>query len=228
MIKALIFDFDGLILETETPIFQSWQEIYQVYGCELMLEEWLANVGTAEEQFDPFTSLEQRSGQPIDRQQTLIRRQRRELELIEHQRVLPGVREYLESARRLGLRVGLASSSSCDWVVGHLERLGLIGYFDAIAASDDVALTKPDPALYRTAVEWLGVAPREAVAFEDSRNGLIAAKRAGLYCVVIPNTLTHRLDLDDADIRLGSLEEMPLAELLASLERVTGVTGNPL
>jgi HAD superfamily hydrolase (TIGR01509 family) len=228
MIKALIFDFDGLILETETPIFQSWQEIYQVYGCELMLEEWLANVGTAEEQFDPFTSLEQRSGQPIDRLQTLIRRQRRELELIEHQRVLPGVREYLESARRLGLRVGLASSSSCDWVVGHLERLGLIGYFDAIAASDDVALTKPDPALYRTAVEWLGVAPREAVAFEDSRNGLIAAKRAGLYCVVIPNTLTHRLDLDDADIRLGSLEEMPLAELLASLERVTGVTGNPL
>jgi HAD superfamily hydrolase (TIGR01509 family) len=228
MIKALIFDFDGLILETETPIFQSWQEIYQVYGCELMLEEWLANVGTAEEQFDPFTSLEQRSGQPIDRQQTLIRRQRRELELIEHQRVLPGVREYLESARRLGLRVGLASSSSCDWVVGHLERLGLIGYFDAIAASDDVALTKPDPALYRTAVEWLGVAPREAVAFEDSRNGLIAAKRAGLYCVVIPNVLTHRLDLDDADIRLGSLEEMPLAELLASLERVTGVTGNPL
>jgi HAD superfamily hydrolase (TIGR01509 family) len=228
MIKALIFDFDGLILETETPIFQSWQEIYQVYGCELMLEEWLANVGTAEEQFDPFTSLEQRSGQPIDRQQTLIRRQRRELELIEHQRVLPGVREYLESARRLGLRVGLASSSSCDWVVGHLERLGLIGYFDAIAASDDVALTKPDPALYRTAVEWLGVAPREAVAFEDSRNGLIAAKRAGLYCVVIPNALTHRLDLDDADIRLGSLEEMPLAELLASLERVTGVTGNPL
>jgi HAD superfamily hydrolase (TIGR01509 family) len=228
MIKALIFDFDGLILETETPIFQSWQEIYQVYGCELMLEEWLANVGTAEEQFDPFTSLEQRSGQPIDRQQTLIRRQRRELELIEHQRVLPGVREYLESARRLGLRVGLASSSSCDWVVGHLERLGLIGYFDAIAASDDVALTKPDPALYRTAVEWLGVAPREAVAFEDSRNGLIAAKRAGLYCVVIPNALTHRLDLDDADIRLGSLEEMPLAELLASLERVTGITGNPL
>jgi HAD superfamily hydrolase (TIGR01509 family) len=222
MIKALIFDFDGLILETETPIFQSWQEIYQAYGCELLLEEWLANVGTAEEQFDPFASLEQRSGQPIDRQQTLTRRQRRELELIENQPVMPGVRAYLESARQLGLRVGLASSSSCDWVVGHLERLGLIGYFDAIAASDDVARTKPDPALYRTAVEWLGVTPWEAVAFEDSRNGLIAAKRAGLYCVVVPNALTHRLDLEDADIRLKSLEELPLADLLASLEQVVG------
>jgi HAD superfamily hydrolase (TIGR01509 family) len=220
MIKALIFDFDGLILETETPIFESWREIYHAYGCELLLDEWLANVGTAEEQFDPFASLEQRSGQPVDRKETMTRRQRRELELIEHQPVMPGVREYLASARRLGLRVGLASSSTCDWVVGHLERLGLIGYFDAIAASDDVARTKPDPALYRTAVEWLGVAPHEAVAFEDSRNGLLAAKRAGLHCVVVPNALTHQLDLEDADIRLGSLEQMPLADLLASLERV--------
>lgn len=222
MIKALIFDFDGLILETETPIFESWQEIYRDYGCELLLEEWLANIGTAEEQFDPFASLEQRSGQPVDRQQTLVRRQRRELELIERQAVMPGVREYLENARQLGLRVGLASSSSCDWVMGHLERLGLTGFFDAIAASDDVMQTKPDPALYRTAAEWLGVAPEHAVAFEDSRNGMIAAKRAGLYCVVVPNALTHQLDLDEADIRLGSLQDMPLAELLSSLERVTG------
>ena len=103
--------------------------------------------------------------------------------------------------------------------MGHLERLGLIGYFEAIAASDDVALTKPDPALYRTVVEWLEVAPHEAVAFEDSLNGLIAAKRAGLYCVVIPNALTQQLDLAEADRRLGSLEEMSLGDLLASLEQ---------
>lgn len=222
MIKALVFDFDGLILETETPIFQSWQEIYRDFGCELSLDEWLANVGTAEEQFDPVASLEQRSGQVVDRQQTLLRRQRRELELIQHQPVMAGVRQYLESARQMGLRVGLASSSTCDWVTGHLERLGLIGYFEAIAASDDVALTKPDPALYRTAVEWLGVAPHEAVAFEDSHNGLLAAKRAGLYCVVVPNALTHQLDLGLADWRLSSLDEMPLERLLACLEQAAG------
>ena len=220
MIKALVFDFDGLILETETPILQSWQEIYREFGCELSLEEWLVNVGTMEEQFDPVASLELRSGQPVDREQTLLRRQQRELELIQHQPVMPGVREYLESARQLGLKVGLASSSTCDWVVGHLERLGLIGYFDAIAACDDVARTKPDPALYRMAAEWLGVAPHEAVAFEDSLNGLLAARRAGLHCVVVPNALTHRLDLGEADIRLGSLSEMRLADLLASLEQV--------
>jgi len=219
MIKALVFDFDGLILETETPIFQSWQELYQEHGLELGLDQWLANVGTAEETFDPMEDLEQKLGRSLGRVSILSHRRRRELELIQSQPVLPGVRDYLESARKRRLRVGLASSSPCGWVVGHLERLGLIGYFEAIAASDDVARTKPDPALYRTVVEWLEVAPHEAVAFEDSLNGLIAAKRAGLYCVVIPNALTQQLDLDEADIRLGSLEGMSLADLLASLEQ---------
>ena len=220
MIKALVFDFDGLILDTETAIFQSWQEIYRAHGCELPLKAWLENVGTMEETFDPFTSLEQRSGHSIDRQLTLSYRQQRELELIQDEPVMPGVREYLEGARRLGLGVGLASSSSCDWVVGHLERLGLIGYFDAIAAGDDVTLTKPDPALYLTAVEWLGVNPGQAVAFEDSLHGLIAAKRAGLYCVAVPNQVTRHLDLEQADLRLDSLAEMSLVDLLASLEQV--------
>jgi HAD superfamily hydrolase (TIGR01509 family) len=218
MIKALVFDFDGLILETETPIYQSWQEIYQEHELELSLDQWLANVGTAEEQFDPMANLEQKLGRSLDQASLLSHRRRRELELIHSQPVLPGVRDYLEDARKMKLRVGLASSSPCEWVVGHLERLGLIGFFDAITASDDVTRTKPDPALYRTAVEWLEVAPDEAVAFEDSLNGLIAAKRAGLYCVVIPNALTQQLDLENADIRLGSLDEMPLADLLASLK----------
>lgn len=219
MIKALVFDFDGLILETETPIFQSWQEIYREFDCQLSLDEWLVNIGTLEEPFDPVASLEQRSARPVEREATLNRRQQRELELIRRQPVLPGVREYLEGARQMGLKVGLASSSTCDWVVGHLERLELFGYFDVIVASDDVHRTKPDPALYRTAAEWLEVAPHEAVAFEDSLNGLVAAHRAGLYCVVVPNALTHQLDLGEADLRLGSLAEMSLADLLARLEQ---------
>jgi HAD superfamily hydrolase (TIGR01509 family) len=221
MIRALIFDFDGLILETETPIFQSWQELYRDYGLELRLEQWIANVGTAEEMFDPLANLERQLGHPIDREVELPRRRQRELELIQTQPILPGVLDYLEGARKLGLKIGLASSSPCEWVVGHLERLGLIGYFEAIAASDDVARTKPDPALYRTAVEWLKVKPEQAVAFEDSLNGLIAAKRAGLRCVVVPNALTRHLSLEQADWRLNSLAEMPLEELLSRLEQAT-------
>ena len=106
---------------------------------------------------------------------------------------MPGVLDYLRDAHRLGLKVGLASSSSCAWVEGHLVRLGLREYFDCVRARDDVSITKPDPALFLSAVETLGVQPCEAIAFEDSRNGLIAARRAGLHCVAVPE-LPHPPD----------------------------------
>jgi beta-phosphoglucomutase-like phosphatase (HAD superfamily) len=120
----------------------------------------------------------------------------------------------------MGLKVGLASSSSCTWVEGHLQRLGLRTFFDSVHAKDDVQLTKPDPALYRSAVEALGVAPDEALAFEDSRNGIIAAKEAGLYCVAVPNTLTRRTDISQADITLDSLSELSLEDLLEQIEAI--------
>ncbi len=217
-IKALVFDFDGLILETETPILVSWQELYQERGCSLSLEMWLQNVGTAEETFDPIADLEQKSGRRLHPQDDLERRRRREMELIVGQPPLPGVVEYLQSARRMGLKVGLASSSSCEWVTGHLRRLGLLEYFDAIVASDDVARTKPDPALYRMAVEWLGVLPEQAVAFEDSLHGIQAARRAGLFAVAVPNEITRLLPLEGADLQLASLAGLPLEELLERLE----------
>jgi len=219
MIKALVFDFDGLILETETPIFQAWQELFRRYQCELTLEQWLVNIGTAEEKFDPITDLQRQAGQTLALQADLAWRLQRETELIHLQPVRPGVRQYLEDAHRLGLKVGLASSSSCRWVTGHLERLKLLHFFDAILARDDVARTKPDPELYRRAVEALGVQPQAAVAFEDSYNGLLAARRAGLYCVAVPNSMTAASRLDEAHLQLGSLAEMQLAELLQHIAR---------
>ena len=122
-------------------------------------------------------------------------------------------------AKKLGLKVGLASSSPCDWVTGHLSRLGLIQYFDCIYARDDVRRTKPDPELYLTVIDEFQIGSHEAVVFEDSPNGILAAKRAGLFCVAVPNPLTRQLRLDHADFRLNSLAEMPLSELLFQLEK---------
>jgi HAD superfamily hydrolase (TIGR01509 family) len=213
-IQALVFDFDGLILDTETPIFQSWQEMYRAYGLELPLELWVTNIGTAEEPFDPLTELVRQSSMPLDHQEIAARRMQRELELIQDHAPLPGVVDYLQDAQSLGLKVGIASSSSCRWVSGHLERLGLIGYFNAIVAKDDVPVTKPDPTLYRAILEKLDVAPERAVAFEDSPNGILAARRAGLFCVAVPNVMTRYLPIDHADLRLDSLAEMTLEDLL--------------
>jgi beta-phosphoglucomutase-like phosphatase (HAD superfamily) len=219
MIRALIFDFDGLILETESPIYQSWQELYQSYGKQLSLEQWETILGTNEGSFDPMVELEAQVGRLQDRENVLRQVRQREWDLISAQPVLPGVKDYLVEAKKLGLKVGLASSSPCDWVTGHLSRLGLIQYFDCIYARDDVRRTKPDPELYLTVIDEFQIGPEEAVVFEDSPNGILAAKRAGLLCVAVPNPLTRQLRLDHADFRLNSLAEMPLSELLFQLEK---------
>ena len=219
MIKALVFDFDGLILETEQPLYQSWQELYWANGLDLPFDKWALNIGTAEEPFDPIAELESLPSWTLDKNQELSRRLEREMELIQSQPPRPGVVEYLEDARKLGLKVGLASSSSCKWVTGHLERLGLRQYFDCVQARDDVELTKPDPELYLSAVEILGAKPEEAIAFEDSPNGILAAKRAGLHCVAVPSMLTRQLDTGLADLQISSLAEMRLEELVREIER---------
>ena len=125
MIKAIIFDFDGLILDTESPIFQSWQEVYRERGCELGLEEWAANIGT-EDTFDPVTHLEGILGESLDAAAIRSVRKPREAAPIEAEPILPGVERYIADAKRLGLKLGVASNSSHDWVTGHLERLGLL------------------------------------------------------------------------------------------------------
>lgn len=218
MIEALIFDFDGLILDTETPIYQSWQELYRAHGCELPLEKWATVIGTYEEPFDPFAHLQELAG-PLEARVVLAQREQREKTLIAGQTPRPGVEAYLRDARRLGLKIGLASSSPCSWVAGHLERLGLIGYFDCLRARDDVKVTKPDPALYLAALDCLGVPAESALALEDSPNGVLAARRAGIFCVAVPNPLTRLLPLDHANLRVESLAEMPLSELLRQVSR---------
>ena len=219
MIRALIFDFDGLILDTEVPDFVSWQEIYEAHNCELPFAEWAACIGTADATFDPYTHLETQVGAPLDRETIRSRRRARYAELVAVECVLPGVEAVIAEARGRGLSVGLASSSTREWVLGHLNRLGLHAHFDCVRCSDDVRRTKPDPELYLAAVGALGLKPEEAIAIEDSPNGVLAAKRAGLFCVAVPNRLTCGLALDRADLRLSSLAEMPLDALLQAAER---------
>ena len=218
MIRGIIFDFGGLILETEEPEFQSWQELYAEFGCTLPFARWAAVIGTAEHDFDPYAELEAQLGRPVDRAAVRARRRARFAELVAAQPILPGVEDYIADAQRLGLRLAVASSSARAWVAGHLTRLGLHDHFAALACADDVVRTKPDPALYLAALAALGLEPHEAIALEDSPNGIAAAKRAGLFCVAVPNPLTRHLSLAAADLQLTSLADLPLADLLAHVQ----------
>lgn len=214
VIQGLIFDFDGLILETEYPIFVANQELYQSFGQELSLATWSEVIGLSPNEHDPVADLEALVGSPLDREKLQVQLSRRENELILVEEILPGVEEYLKNAKEMGLKLAIASSSSHAWVQGHLERVQLLHYFDVICCSDDVERAKPDPALYQLALEKLDLSPAQVIVFEDSPNGVLAANRAGLFSVAVPTKLTSQLSLDHADLVLRSLAEVSLDALL--------------
>ena len=216
MFKAIVFDFDGLILDTEEPIYQSWLEVYQAHGEDLPFERWILTVGSSNAAFHPQHHLEERLGRPLPKE-VLDRRVGRRTELILANAVLPGIVDHLARARELGMKAGLASSSNRDWVRGHLARLGILDRFECLRCRDDVEKVKPEPDLYLAVLDCLGVRPEDAFAVEDSPNGVTAAKRAGLKCVAIPNSITERLDLTHADLVLRSLADVTLDGLMAKL-----------
>jgi HAD superfamily hydrolase (TIGR01509 family) len=213
VIRAIVFDFDGLILDTEEPVYRSWLEVYQAHGQELPFERWIQIVGSTTTGFHPQNHLEERLGRPLPKE-VLDRRIGRRTEMILAQKLLPGVVLRLDEARAAGIKLGVASSSTSDWVRGHLARLGILEKFDCIRCRDDVARAKPEPDLYVAVLECLGVSASEAIAIEDSPNGITAAKRAGMRCVAIPNSITAGLDLSRADLVLPSLADVTLDQLL--------------
>lgn len=217
MIRALVFDFDGLILDTEEPIYRSWLEVYEAHGEALPFERWVQIVGSTTAEFNPQHYLEERLGRPLA-QDVIERRIGRRIELVLAQQLLPGIVQHIDAAKSLGLKLGVASSSTRDWVTGHLERLGILGRFGCVRCRDDVANAKPAPDLYIAVLDCLGVNPSEAFAIEDSPNGVIAAKQAGMRCVAIPNSITARLDLSQADVVLRSLSDVALRDLLQRLD----------
>ena len=207
MISAIVFDLDGLIIDTERTSLQSWDEAYHQAGLELPLDLWRTTIGTWGAAFDPVTDLGRRRGRPLSAGEIEARRER-EWELASELPVMPGVLEHLDAAAAYGMSTAVASSSSRRWVNGQLDRLGLADRFDCVCTRDDVLRTKPDPSLYFRTLLSLGVDGSEALAYEDSANGLLAAKAAGLRCVVIPGPLTAGSDYSLADVVLESLAEV--------------------
>lgn len=218
MIEAVVFDFDGLIFDSETHEYETVREQFAEHGAELPMEVWSLCIGRAPDFFDPYAYLEERTGAAVDRALLAERRRARFAERIQGETAIPGVEEALRAAKSLGLRIGLASSSDRRWVEGQLRAIGLWHFFECVRTREDVENAKPWPDLYRSVLACLGVDPRRAVAFEDSPNGALAARRAGMYCVIVPNSVTAGLEFGEHDLRLESLMQAELADLLARLE----------
>jgi len=214
---AVVFDLDGTIVDTEQPVFEAWRRTWADLGHELRLEDWLLCVGRDDALFDPMAALEQRVGAGFDGEAVRAARRALEAELVAVTVVRNGVEAWLDEADAAGLPVGVASSSPRRWVDDQLARLGLAGRFATVQSSTEVGVTKPDPAAYLAACAALGVAPPEALAVEDSANGLAAARAAGMATVAFPNPVTAGLDLSAADLLVPDLAAWTLSGAWAAI-----------
>ena len=214
MIRALILDFDGLILDTETPLLGAWNQVHQDAGLEFDLLAGQKIIGHSGVAYNPWQAF----GPNADIAALETQFQSHKDKIIRFQPILPGVERLLEHARSLGVPTAVASNSFHDHVDSHLQRLGLKRYFKTTICRDDVSHPKPAPDVYHAACAALGVDPHHAVAFEDSPPGHEAAHAAGLRVVVIPNPSTVHYDFPHATIRLVSLAELSLPDLFAKLD----------
>ncbi len=217
-IKGIIFDFDGLICDTESTEFTAWEKLFAEYGLPFPFDQYLKTVGAVHNDETPFLMLKDMAGAYVDLDRAREKFYEYRNELNESEPLRPGVLSYLESAKSLDLRIGLASSSPYSWVNSHLERLKVKTFFDCIKSFEDVHKTKPDPQLFILALQCLELRGQETIALEDSANGVKAAHSADLITIAVPNKVTRKLNFKDADLILDSLEEIPLEDLLAKFQ----------
>jgi HAD superfamily hydrolase (TIGR01509 family) len=219
-VRALLLDFDGTMLETESSSYGSWRELLAEHGYELTPETWSAAVGTIGG-VDPIALLEEHLGTKVDREALEARARARHMETLSEEEFRPGIQQLVDDAHERGVHTAIVTSASRWWVTSHLERLGLEDEWDVIVSADkDPERAKPRPVLYLEAAERLGVRPEEAVAVEDSPNGVTAARRAGMQVVAFPNPVTAAMDLREADAIVEDLDGLGLDGLLERIGRV--------
>jgi len=215
--KALIFDFDGTIQDTENAEYQAWQEVVHMRGYEITHDIYGSVVGNMATTSDAFDWISSHYGLGLIREVDLPAIIQRSLEIRMQQSARPGVVEYLKSARENGLALAIASSSDRSWIDAHLNIIKLNGVFDVISTANDVKNIKPDPELFLLTLDRLKITPEQAVVFEDSPNGVKAAKAAGITTVAVPNDVTRHYNFDEADLIIPSMAEIPLQGLLTRL-----------
>jgi HAD superfamily hydrolase (TIGR01509 family) len=220
VIRALLLDFDGLLYDTETSAYGAWEELFAQHGAHLSRSHWVAEVvgrPPGASSFDPIAELERVTGERLDRAAVLAERDERRRAMLPHQ-LMAGADEFLAGAAQRGLKTAIVTSNSRSNVRAHLARAGSTHRFDAIVSADgDPARGKPRPTLYLEALRELGVGADEAIAFEDSPNGVAAATAAGIYTIAVPSEMTRGAPgLEAADRTIGSLAELQRSELVAS------------
>ena len=205
MIKACVFDMDGVLIDTEPVWRRVERDVFRRVGIELtdaqLRETWGMRI---EEVVDFWYHARPWDGiRPRAVQREIVRAM---VDHVSNDGVpLPGAVDAVSTAREAGLRVGIASSSSHELIEAVIRRLDLAHLIDAVCTADDEKLGKPDPAVYMSAARLLGAKPGECIAVEDSPAGVRSAKAAGMVCIAVMTDAVSRDDIKDADVQLDSL-----------------------
>jgi HAD superfamily hydrolase (TIGR01509 family) len=216
----LIFDFDGLLMDTESTLLESWRWEWRRHGLELDTVGFFADHG-GDANEPRYVALAAAVGPAYGRDSSHALRMAYRAELNAALDPAPGIVDWLDRAAELGLRLAVASSSPISHVGAMLDRVGLRARFEVLATGEEVTAHKPDPAVYLLALARLGVQARDAVAFEDAAHGVTAAHTAGLRCVAVPNPHADHARFATADLLLTSATELSLDEVLSAVERST-------
>ena len=216
-LSAVIFDFDGIILDSETAEYESHRLLYERAGAPLTPDDWCHQIGTSAEGDEErwCTRLSDLTGVAHDVAAFKADQHRLFQEVVAHE-PMRGIRELLERLAGAGVPLGIASASSARWVVPAVDRLGLSGRFRTVVTADDVQRGKPAPDVYLEAARRLNARPQTCVAIEDSAPGIAAAAAAGMKTVAIPHWLTERHDLTRATVRVAHAGDLTV-ELLEGL-----------
>jgi HAD superfamily hydrolase (TIGR01509 family) len=224
-IRAVVFDFDGLIVDSESPEYLAWQAVHAHYGWPFPLESWQRNIGRNDDPFDALGRFREPDSPLAPEEARALWREHRDRLLEGFLTPMPGVVALIDNIRARGLRTAVASSSQLTRVRGLLLQLGLGERFDAVACGDEVPKAKPAPDVYRLAARRIGVVERACVALEDSPAGLRAAKAAGMWCIAVPSPLTRGMDFSAADLVVASLRDVTLDTVMTLPAGGDGISG---
>ena len=203
--EAILFDFDGIILDTEWPIYETWKNLFAREGHPLPLEIYVKCIGSDfDSSWSPEKYLEDLTGKTFNWDKENADRQVEIVEAVGKLAPMPGVSNLLEKLG--GHKKAVVSSSSHHWVDGWLDKLELTPHFDTIVCRGDAPKIKPAPDLYLEAAKRLNVTPSACLVIEDSYNGMIAAHAAKIPVIAVPNRLTSNIDFSQAEYTISSLE----------------------
>jgi len=218
MIKAIIFDFDGLLVDTESIWYEAYRDALVEYDFHLTLEHFGEVIGTSSGALDRL--IQENVSVDVDLDAINENADTLYKEKLLSPTLREGVQSYVDAAKESGLKLAVASSSGRAWVEGYLEKLGILHEFHVIKTREDVELVKPDPALYLEALKALQIEAHEAIVFEDSFNGLKAACSAGIKCVIVPNPVTAHLPFEGHALHLHSMGDMKLVDVIKEIVEV--------